>query len=217
MKRTLRLAIVDDHALFREGLKDLLLQQPDFSVVAEGADGADALRIVADYKPDVLLLDLRLPKLGGISAIRRLRESHKDVKIVVISMYEDEDFKREAVLAGADAYHSKMDEAPAVIQTIRKLIQGKRVIPEDQLRIYRQYQEKHGIEEESVPRLTEMEFRILDHLSRGFTNSDLARIHGTSERTLKNHLSSIFKKLGVKTRLEAVHYGFEKKLISLVL
>jgi len=211
----IRLALVDDHLLFREGLKDLLLTHGNFEIVAEGGDGMSAVVIAARFKPDVLIIDLCLPKMGGVSAIRRIKKSHPEIKVIVVSMFEDEDHKREAVLAGADGYHSKMDGAEEVIKTIRKILHGKKAVRKD---LGKGPEGSPLLNKFELPHLlTSTEQKVLEELSRGLNNKELADLLFMSERTVKNHLNSIFKKMGVKSRVEAVRKGIEKKWIAIPL
>ncbi len=210
-RERIKVVLVDDHVLFREGLKDLLLNQGDFDVVGEGSDGMNALGIVAKKKTDVLIIDMCMPNMGGLSAIKRLRELHPSLRIVVVSMYEDDDHKQEAFQAGADAYHSKMDGADDVIQTIRRLMSGKKVIDESLLRL-----PKREWTQPSVA-LTATEHKILEELSLGLPNKEMGARLGMSERTVKNHLTSVFNKMGVKSRVEAVRKGIEKKWLTISL
>lgn len=214
-KRKIRITIVDDHALFREGVRDILSNQPDFEVVGEAGDGQEALSLAADKNPDVMLMDLRLPRLGGVMAIKRIREAHEDVKIIVVTMCEDDDHKREAILAGADAYLSKMEESEVVLDTIRKLMRGRRLISDQMRTEFEKEREVEIARGEAPMTLTDMEQRVLEGLCRGKSNRDLAGEFCMCERTLKNHLNSVFRKLGVKTRLEAVARGIQKRLVSL--
>jgi DNA-binding NarL/FixJ family response regulator len=211
MARTIRLGLVDDHKLFREGLKDLLLDQPDFEIVAEGGDGYDALSAVALVRMDVLLMDLRMPRLGGVSAIAQIRKTRPEIKIVVVSMFEDDDHKRHAVAAGADAYHSKMDDAKSIVKTIRNLMAGKNGFTPEELRRWSSAPPADG--EEAPVIFTETEYRVLEELARGDSNRAIAARLAISEQTLKNHLSAVFRKLGVKNRLEAVRRAMERNVI----
>jgi DNA-binding NarL/FixJ family response regulator len=208
---TIRLGLFDDHTLFREGLKDLLLTQPDFEVVAEGADGYDALTAIKTATMDVLLMDIRMPRLGGVSAIAAIRKTRPGLKIVVVSMFEDDDHKRQAISAGADGYHSKMDEVKNIAKSIRALAAGKTCLTQEERRRWRVLPSMRGIGTDLV--LTETEYRVLDELARGDSNRDIAARLAISEQTLKNHLSAIFKKLGAKNRLEAVRRAMERNLI----
>ena len=207
----IRLGLIDDHALFREGLKDLLLTQPDFEIVAEGGDGYDALSALSLVHMDVLLIDLRMPRLGGVSADRtHSRQTRPALKIIVVSMFEDDDHKRQAVSAGADGYHSKMDDAKSIIKTIRDLMAGKTCLTKEERRWISHRPAAVG-KNDFV--LTETEYRVLEELARGDSNRDIASRLAISEQTLKNHLSAVFKKLGAKNRLEAVRRAMERNLI----
>jgi DNA-binding NarL/FixJ family response regulator len=210
-RSTVRLGLVDDHALFREGLKDLLLAEPDFEIVAEGGNGYEALSAVSLVQMDVLLIDLRMPRLGGVSAIAHIRKSRPELKIIVVSMFEDDDHRRQAVSAGADGYHSKMDDAKSIVKTIRALMAGKNCVSEEDRQRWSAVSAAQS--DGAIPVFTETEYRVLEELARGDSNKDIASRLAISEQTLKNHLGSIFKKLGVKNRLEAVRRAMERNLI----
>ena len=215
-KRKLTILIADDQTLFREGIKDLLENEKTISVVGEAADGQEAVRLAKKLKPNVVLMDIKLPQLDGISATRQIRKECPDTNVLVLSSFEDEAHVMESIQAGANGYLSKMLPAAELVNALKtfanegvmipppvmgKLIQGLRSM-------------SNATAEATLVALTKTEIRVLSLLGRGNANKEIAATLGCSVKTIKNHLNSVFQKLDVSNRTEAVVKGIEIGLIS---
>ena len=204
---TIRVMTADDHPIVRMGLKAIVANEPDMSVVAEASDGKDAVALYDQHRPDVVLMDLRMPKLDGIAAIRSIVEAHPDARVIALTSYEgDADIYR-ALDAGACGYLIKDMVGADVIGAIRTAVAGKRVIPPTVA----------GKLAEFTPRidLTPREVEVLGLAAKGLRNKDIARVIGRTEETVKVHLKHVMQKLDVEDRTEAVTLAMQRGIIHL--
>src|SRR6202140_1962018 len=193
---SIRVLTADDHPVVRKGISAIVANEPDMSVVAEAADGADAVAMYDKYSPDVVLMDLRMPRLDGIAATGAIIESHPDAHVVALTSYEgDADIYR-ALDAGACGYLIKDMVGSDVVGAIRTAAAGRRVVPPGVA----------GRLAEFTPRvdLTQREVEVLRLTAKGLRNRDIGRVIGRTEETVKVHLKHIMAKLGVEDRTEAV-------------
>ena len=215
--KKIRIVLADDHQLFRRGLRVLLEQQPDFSVVAEAKDGREAVAAVQSLKPDVLVVDIGMPNLNGIEAARQLTESHSDVAIVILSMHSDESYVLRALKAGAKGYLLKDSAEEDLIRAIHAVTGGKsffspavsKVLLDDYMRKL----QRSGAED-AYDLLTPREREILQLVVEGKSNKDVANMLNLSVYTVETHRSNIMEKLNVKGVPELVLYAVRKGIIS---
>lgn len=209
-----RIAIVDDHPMFRTGLRELLAEQPDFEVVAEGADGSEAGAIIDRHQPDILLLDLKTPHMGGHAALAALREVKHEAKIVVLTESANEDDYIQAMMAGARGIILKEATTGHLFKAIRKVQQGEvwldRKTTAAVLREFTSPEKPASGGGES--KLSNRELEIVGYVAQGFKNKEIAGRMFISEQTVKNHLHSVFEKVGVSDRLELALYAIDRKL-----
>ena len=214
-KKKIKVLIADDQTLFREGIKDVLTGEKWIEVVGEAADGLEAVALAKRLKPDVVLMDIKLPKLDGIAATRKIREVAPEVNVLMLSSFEDEAHVLDAVQAGANGYLSKMLPAAELVNSIRTFTTEGLMIPQQLMGKL-----LHGLRrmgEDNMPSqatLTKTEIKVIDLLGKGLSNKELAKSLDCSVKTVKNHLNSAFHKLGVSSRTEAVVKAIEKGLIS---
>ncbi len=214
-KKKITVLIADDQTLFREGIKDVLSGERWMEVVGEAADGLDAVAKAKKLKPDVVLMDIRLPKMDGIAATRKIREACPNVNVLMLSSFEDEAHVLDAIQAGANGYLSKMLPAAELVNSIKTFTSEGLMIPQQLMGKLLHGLRKMG--EGGLPTqstLTKTEIKVLDFLGRGLSNKELAKELNCSVKTIKNHLNSAFHKLGVSSRTEAVVKAIEKGLIS---
>jgi len=216
-KRTINVIIADDQTLFREGIKDLLEGESWIKVVAEAADGEEAVRLAKKFKPDVMLMDIKLPKLDGINATKQVRLSCPQTNVLMLSSFEDEAHVMESIQAGANGYLSKMLPAIELVNALKTFASDGIIIPQQLMGKLIQGL-RQGMPSspsgQSPATLTKTEVRVMDLLGRGKSNKEIATELGCSVKTIKNHLNSIFQKLGVANRTEAVVKAIDKGIIS---
>jgi DNA-binding NarL/FixJ family response regulator len=204
---TIRVMTADDHPIVRAGLAAVIGEESDLQFVGEAGDGAQAVALFRAQRPDVTLMDLRMPVLDGVGAIKAIRSEFPDARIVALTTYEGDTDIHRALAAGAVGYLLKEMLPTAVIDAIRAVHRGQRVIPPVVA----------GRLAEYTPRveLTEREREILEYVARGFSNKDIARAIGRTDETVKIHLKSVFAKLGAADRTEAVTVALQRGIIHL--
>lgn len=215
-KKKITVVIADDQTLFREGIKDLLENEKSLEVVGEAADGHEAIKMVKKLKPNVILLDIKLPHMDGIEATRLIHKECPNTNVLILSSFEDESHVMEAIQAGANGYLSKMLPASELVNALKAFANQGVMIPQpvmskliDGLR-----QMGNASAEASLVALTKTEIKVLALLGRGQSNKEIASKLDCSVKTVKNHLNSMFQKLGVSNRTEAVVKGIDLGLIS---
>jgi DNA-binding NarL/FixJ family response regulator len=207
----IRVLVVDDHPVVRHGLMAMLRWEQDIELVGDAADGAEAVRLILEQKPDVVLLDLRLPQLSGIEVMRRVRPKVPETRFLVLTTYDTDEYIGPALAAGAQGYLLKDAEPDDLTRAIRALMRGGAALePKVAARVL-----GHLSEEEASEGLSERELEVLRLLPSGSSNKAIAVQLGLSENTVKTHLSHIFAKLGVQSRAEAVSAAVQRGLLSL--
>ena len=200
-----RVLVVDDHALLRTGVANIINQEPALEVVAEAANGVEAVAAFARYRPDVTLMDLRMPEMEGVEAVRRIRALDPHARVVVLTTYDaDEDIAR-ALQAGAKAYILKDIAAAALVACIHDVLAGKTYLaPSAAAKL---------AERVTQVQLTPRELAALRLLADGHSNKEIGTALTISERTVKTHLGHLFEKLGVTSRTEAVRVATRRGLV----
>jgi DNA-binding NarL/FixJ family response regulator len=207
----IKVLIADDHVLVREGLRRLLELDENIEVMTEVGDGQGAINIARKARPDIILMDVNMPGTDGIVATRVIKREFPSVKIIALTIYEDEEVV-EMVRAGVSAYVLKDVAGSELVDTIHRVIQGEIVIhPRVANRLVRELNRSDSKKNEI--RLTKREKDVLDLLVKGNTNKDMADCMFISEKTVKNHLTSIFRKLGVKDRTQAAVYALKHNIV----
>jgi DNA-binding NarL/FixJ family response regulator len=204
---TIRVMIADDHAVVRAGIAAMIANQPDITVVAEASDGTEAVERYAVHRPDVVLMDLRMPQLDGIAATRAICAAFPDARIVAVTTYDGDTDIHRALIAGACAYLVKDVLVAQLIGAVRSAAAGYRVIPAAIAARLAEF----------TPRveLTAREVELLRLVSRGLRNREIARVIGRTEGTVKAHLKHILEKLGVNDRTGAVTLALQRGIIHL--
>ncbi|HHV47078.1 MAG TPA: response regulator transcription factor [Tissierellia bacterium] len=208
--------ISDDHALIREGLKQLIELEKDIVVVCQSGDGYETIEKVLKYKPDVLLLDINMPKLNGIDVLRRLKDLGIETKIIMLTIHDDKEYLFETIKMGADGYVLKDSDADGLIKAIRDVREGKNYI---QPSIASMLNEKSDVTDsetynrlKKIESLTNREYEVLTLIAEGLNNKEIADKLFISEKTVKNHVSSILKKLDVNDRIQAAIFAFKNNI-----
>jgi DNA-binding NarL/FixJ family response regulator len=205
--RTIRVLGVDDHALFREGLRSILNDQTDIEVVGEAEDGLEAVKLAARLEVDIVLMDINMPVIDGVEATRLILRDNKVISVIILTMYPQDEYVFQALKAGAKAYLLKDTRSKKLLEVIRTVSTGQAVIsPEMTTRLLNEFRQLANKEEAAQPKyraLTPQERRILTLVADGASNKDIAAELNLSERTIKNYVSIIFQKLQVNNRTEA--------------
>ncbi|HEX4047696.1 MAG TPA: response regulator transcription factor [Elusimicrobiota bacterium] len=213
-KKRVKVLIADDQTLFREGIKDLLENEKSVEVIGEAADGSEVVRLAKKLRPDVILMDIKLPHLDGVSATRLIRKELPNTNVLILSSYEDEAHVMESIQAGANGYLSKMLPAAELVNALKAFANDGVMIPQQVMGKLLQGLRQMSSAEGSPVSLTKTEIRVLVLLGSGMSNKEIAAKMDCSVKTIKNHLNAIFQKLEVSNRTEAVVKGIEMGLIS---
>ena len=197
--------VADDHPVVRDGLRTMLETDPDLTLVGEAADGEEAVERATTQQPDVVVMDLHLPKIDGIAATRRIIERAPHIAIVVLTMLDDDASLLAALRAGARGYLLKGSEPRDVIRAVKAVSRGEAVFgPEVANRVLASFTETERPQHVPFPELTEREREVLDLLARGQRSADIAQHLGIAPKTIRNHISNILNKLCVLDRTEAI-------------
>jgi two-component system NarL family response regulator len=188
--------VVDDHPAFRLGLNALIESQPDMELVAETGDGRQAVELFHRFKPDVVLMDLRLPGLSGVEAIMAIRKDFPDARIIVVTTYDWDEDNYRAISLGAMSYLLKDMSMDEMLATIRDAYSGKQKLPPQVAKLLERRQDRKE--------LTPREIEVLQMLAKGRSNKEIGVALHVTEETIKSHLRTLFSKLGVRDRTEAV-------------
>ena len=203
----IRVLTADDHAVVRAGIAAMIANEPDIAIVAEAGDGAEAVALYHEHVPDVVLMDLRMPKLDGVSAITAIRTTYPEAHIVALTTYDGDTDIYRALSAGACAYLVKDVLVAELVRAIRGAASGKRVIPTAVASRLAEF----------TPRidLTERELEVLRLVAKGLRNKEISPVIGRTEGTVKVHVKNILQKLGVADRTEAVTLALQRGIIHL--
>ncbi|QUW19075.1 response regulator transcription factor [Agrococcus sp. Marseille-Q4369] len=209
----IRVLIVDDQALFRSGIRMLIESQPDLQCVGEAADGAQAVRLAEAQQPDVVLMDVRMPVLDGISATDRIVRAQPDVRVVVLTTFDLDEAAARAIRAGASGFVLKDAEPELVLAAIRTVHAGNEVVAASATReLFKAFGRQRHSAPAAFAELTERERQIFALAAKGLSNTEIARSEFVSEATVKTHISRILGKLGLRDRVQLVVFAYEHGL-----
>ncbi len=214
MSSPLRILIADDHPIFRRGLCDVIETDPSLELVGQAANGEEALHCIAELKPDIAILDVHMPRLTGLQAARRLRESESPVKLVLLTMYEDESLLNEALDLGINAYVLKENAAEDLIQAIRAVAEGKTFITASLTgALLRRRSDSEALHRErpGLQRLTPSEKRILRLIADDRTSKEIADLLGCAVRTVETHRQNMSQKLSLSGSHSLLKFAYENR------
>lgn len=211
MKKT-EVLVADDHKLVREGIVNLLGFYEEIKVIGEAKDGLETVQKVRDNFPDLVLLDLNMPRMNGIDTVKKIKEITPDIKILILTIHDDQEYIYEVTKAGAEGYIQKDIEPDQLRNSIKEVMNGKKVFP---AKIEEKVDEKLEKRESQLEDLSNRENEVLELLAQGMSNRDIAEELYISEKTVKNHVSSILKKFSVNDRTQAVIVALKNGLVSL--
>lgn len=211
----IRIVLADDHWLMRDEMRRILERQPDLAIVGEAENGEEALKLVKELEPDIILLDVRMPKLSGVEVLRELNQTALNTRVIILTAYDDDDYILALMEAGARGYLLKTVRAGELIDAIKRVHAGETVLhPEVSAKLAGFWSREHqpNGKDES---LSSREEEIIRLVATGLRNRVIAETLHISERTVEGHMNSIFNKLGVSSRVEAVLYALSRHLVVL--
>ncbi len=216
----IRVLIADDHEIFRDGLRRLLELEPEFEVVGEAADGAEAIAQTQQIRPDILLLDLAMPRMPGLETLRELAAQRSDVRVILLTAAVENRQMVEALQIGARGVVMKEAATQTLLKAMRAVMAGQFWVGREPIPDLAQYLKAHAAGQQNVKArsygLTRREIEILSTIVNGLSNKEIAQKFSLSEDTVKHHLTNIFDKLGVSSRLELALFAINNRLIEAV-
>lgn len=209
----IKIVIADDHGMIREGIKQLLDLEKDFNVVSLAEDGKAAINDVVTYNPDVLLLDLNMPNISGLEVLKYLKENFLNIKVIILTIHNESEYLLKALEYEVDGYILKDSESVVLKNAIRNVYNNNRFIQESLLPSLNEFitnKEKAIIKSE----LSKRELEVLELISQGLFNKEIAYNLSISEKTVKNHVSNIFRKINVSDRTQAAIYAIKNNIFT---
>ena len=211
----IKILIVDDHPVVREGIGAMLKREPDFKIVGEASNGLEAVEQARELSPDVILMDLRMPEMDGVEAITRIKEAKPEVKFIILTTYSDDEYIFKGIAAGARAYLLKDAPRDELFKAIRAVSRGESLIqPVVASRVLDKLAELSR-KNPGAETLSDREVEVLRLMAKGDSNSNIAELLSITQSTVKTHITSIFQKLNVTTRTEAVTTALKRGIIQL--
>ncbi|WP_420842482.1 response regulator [Halalkalibacter alkaliphilus] len=225
IKEKIKIVIIDDHQLFREGVKRILAMEPEFDIVADGQDGSQAIELVKIHRPDVILMDINMPQMNGVEATKELIQTFPNAKVLILSIHDDESYVTHVLKTGASGYLLKEMDASALIEAVKVVASGGAYIhpkvTHNLINEYRRLATEDDLHEESIGFreveyrkplhiLTRRECEVLQLMTDGQSNRAIGETLFISEKTVKNHVSNILQKMSVNDRTQAVVEAIKK-------
>lgn len=210
--------LVDDHNLFREGLKKILSDTKDIIVVSEAADGETAITQAHIHKPDIILLDIVMPHINGIDTLKKMKDLGIKSKIIILSSYSSKNYIIDSIKIGANGYITKENDSTSLINVIRSVYSGSTYLQPSLGKILRQNIEENQLDHtdiEKIDLLSKREYEILTLIASGYNNKEIGNNLFISEKTVKNHITNIFKKIEVEDRVQAVIFAYTNEIIEI--
>ncbi len=210
-----KVMIADDHSMIREGLKQLLELEGDFEVIAEACDGEDCLEKLANVTPDILLLDINMPKMNGLEVLQKMKDKKMKVKVLVLTVHNEVEYLLKAVDIGVNGYLLKDSESAELKKAILSVVNGEDYIQPSLIPVLNAKMIDRNHDSALIEDLTRRELEVLKLLAVGKYNKEVAEELEISERTVKNHVSNIFKKIHVTDRTQAAVFAIRNNLITI--
>jgi two-component system response regulator NreC len=217
MTSTIRILLADDHTLMRSGIKALLEDEPDIAIVGEAEDGREAVKLAHMLRPNLVLMDIAMPLLNGLEATRQIKREHPEIKILVLTMYEHEEYFRQVLEAGASGYIIKRAAANELVAAIRAVNGGESVLsPAITRYLVDDYLSGESRKDEADPNaLSPREREVLQLIAEGNTSREIAGILNLSVKTVQSHRTNLMRKLDLHDRGELIKYAIQKKIIEI--
>lgn len=215
MSEKISVMIVDDHAMIREGIKQLLEFDGSVKVIAEAGNGIECIEKLNDVQPDVLLLDINMPEMNGIEVLRKLRKEKSNIKVLILTVHNEVEYLLQAVDIGVDGYIMKDSESTELKRAIQLVMNDENYIQPSLIPALNSRLVKRDVDKDKIDSLTKRELEVLIQVANGMSNKEIALNLDISERTVKNHISNIFKKIDVSDRTQAAVFTIKNNLISI--
>lgn len=212
---SIKIVLADDHILIREGIKKLLEFDGSIEIISEAGDGVECLEILKVIRPDVLLLDINMPKMSGIDVLEELKSNSSEVKVLMLTVHNENEYLVKAIDIGAEGYILKDADFMELKKAITTIMEGEAYIQPNLLPSLNSRLIKRDIEKEKLNQLTKRELEILAQIAGGLFNKEIGNNLNISERTVKNHISSIFKKIEVSDRTQAAVFAIKNDVVKL--
>ncbi|HLR34731.1 MAG TPA: response regulator transcription factor [Tissierellales bacterium] len=211
--KNITVIIVDDHALMREGLMKILEMDDNIDVIGEASNGKEGMEKILEYKPDIVLLDINMPKMNGVEVLRRAKDLGLESKIIMLTIHDDREYLQETIRIGANGYVLKDSDVDSLIKAIKDVSKGKTYIqPSIAILLIDEMNEEDNEVAMKIESLTKREYEILIVIAEGLNNREIAERLFISEKTVKNHVSNIFRKLEVNDRIQAAIFAFKNNI-----
>lgn len=210
-----KIIIADDHSMVREGLKQLLELEGDIKVIGEASDGEDCLKLLQRVVPQILLLDIDMPKINGLDVLKKIKEKKIDLKVIILTVHNEIEYLLKAVEIGIDGYILKDSESAQLREAIFTVISGESYIQPSMIPMLESKIVERNTDQAKIDLLTKRELEVLKLLSIGLYNKEIGEKLDISERTVKNHISSIFRKINVTDRTQAAVFSIKNNLINI--
>lgn len=214
----IRVMLAEDHSMVRQGLKQLIELESDIKVVAEAANGVEAVDYYAIEQPDIVLMDINMPKQNGLQALEAIKGKSPDAKIIMLTIHQDREYLFKALQMGANGYVLKDADGAVLMEAIRKVNQGEAYIQptmaKELIVEFKRYTSGEAVASKKNSLVSDRELEVLGLIAKGFLNKEIAKALFISEKTVKNHISNIFKKLKVSDRTQAAVYALKNNLVK---
>ena len=210
-----KVMITDDHSLIREGIRQLLEFDGSIEVIGEASNGVECLEKLEVLSPDVLLLDINMPEMNGIDVLKQLKETESDVKVLILTVHNELDYLLKAIDIGVDGYILKDSESSELKKAIDIICKGENYIQPSLIPALNNQLANRDIDKDKIDLLTSREYEVLIQVANGMSNKEIATNLNISERTVKNHISNIFKKIDVSDRTQAAVFAIKNNIIKL--
>ena len=207
--------ITDDHSLIREGIRQLLEFDGSIEVIGEASNGVECLEKLEVLSPDVLLLDINMPEMNGIDVLKQLKETEYDVKVLILTVHNELEYLLKAIDIGVDGYILKDSESSELKKAIDIICKGENYIQPSLIPALNNQLANRDIDKDKIDLLTSREYEVLIQVANGMSNKEIATNLNISERTVKNHISNIFKKIDVSDRTQAAVFAIKNNIIKL--
>ncbi len=212
---SIKVMLTDDHILMREGIRQLLEFEGNIEVIAEASDGEECLEILQTVKPDILLLDINMPKKNGIEVLEEVKKKNIDIKVLILTVHSEVEYLLRAVDIGVDGYILKDSESQELKKAINVVMSGESYIQPKLIPALNNKLVIRDLDKDKVDLLTDRELEVLVQVANGMLNKEIATFLNISERTVKNHISNIFKKIDVSDRTQAAVFAIKNDIIQL--